>query len=323
MKRKLLFSSVAFFVLFNFSFFIFVGASSIGWDKTYGGAGYDGAFSLVETSDGGFAMAGQTDSFGAGRADFWLIKSDKSGNIEWDKTYGGTGYDSAFSLIETSDGGFAMAGQTDSFGAGDADFWLIKTDGSGNLEWQRPYGGAGYDASYALIETSDGGFALAGPTESSQAFSDSWLIKTDRTGIIQWNRAYGGLLYDDAYALVETSDGGFVIAGFTESFGAGASDYWIAKTDNSGNMQWNRTHGGPGPDIAQALVATSDGGFGMAGFTESFGAGNADLWLVKTDEYGIPEFPSWIILPFFVIMTLVLLLFKNKVFKKTKTANYL
>ena len=178
-------SCIVLFVLLSFSSIIRVGASSGMWNQTYGGASFDGAYALVETSDGGFALTGSTDSFGAGNADFWLVKTDASGNMEWNQTYGGAENDGAYALVETSDGGFALTGFTDSFGAGDVDFWLVKTDGSGNVEWNQTYGGASFDGAYALVETSDGGFALTGETDSFGAGdTDFWLVKTDENGII-------------------------------------------------------------------------------------------------------------------------------------------
>jgi predicted secreted protein len=135
-----------------------------------------------------------------------------------------------------------------------------------------------------LIQTSDGGYALAGSTQSFGAGSwDFWLVKTDAAGNAQWNRTYGGTSDDEAYALVQTVDGGYALAGYTGSIGAGYYDFWLVKTDASGNEQWNKTYGGTGDDDASALVQTGDGGYALAGRTESFGAGNYDFWLVKTD----------------------------------------
>ena len=125
------------------------------WQQTYGGADDDGALSLIQTSDGGYAMAGYTRSYGAGEDDFWLVKIDGSGSMQWNRTYGGTGADIASSLIETSDGGYALVGYTGSFGAGGDDFWLVKTDDSGNMQWNQTYGGNGEDYAFSLVQTSD------------------------------------------------------------------------------------------------------------------------------------------------------------------------
>jgi len=266
-------------------------SGNVEWNQTYGGADYDLGSSLVQTSDGGFALAGETESFGAGLADFWLVKTDEYGNMEWSRTYGGVGRDSANSLVQTSDGGYAIAGDTFSFGAGEDDIWLVKTDGSGNMQWNRTYGGGQSDWGRSVVQTDDGGYAIAGRTWSfgTGGLSDLWLIKTDGSGNVEWNQTYGGTGNDGAYSLVETSNGGFVLAGYTSSYGAGNYDFWLVKTDGSGNMQWNHTYGGTGYDLANSLVQTSDGGYALAGGTRSLGFGNSDVWLVKTDDSGNME----------------------------------
>ncbi len=162
-----------------------VGASSEMWSQTYGGPGGEYAEAMVQTSDGGYALAGYTDSFGAGGSDFWLVKTDSFGNMEWNQTYGGASFDHAYSLVETSGGGFALAGYTGSFGAEYANFWLVKTDMYGNVEWNRTYGGARWDSVSSLVEASDGGYALLGFTDSFGAGgSDFWLVMTDGKDVI-------------------------------------------------------------------------------------------------------------------------------------------
>jgi hypothetical protein len=263
-------------------------AGNIQWNKTYGGTDDEFAESLVQTADGGYALAGYTGSLGTqgGDADFWLVKTDASGNMQWNKTYGGTYDDAAYALVQTSDGGYALAGSTLSSGAGGNDFWLVKTDASGNKQWNKTYGGPSGDVAYALVQTADVGYALAGITLSYGAGSaDSWLVKTDASGNKQWDKTYGGTDWDEAYALVQTTDGGYALAGST-GYIAGSADSWLVKTDASGNKQWDKTYGGTSYDQAYALVQTTDGGYALAGSTESFGAGNRDFWLVKTDAAG-------------------------------------
>jgi len=139
-------------------------------------------------------------------------------------------------LVQTGDGGYALAGYTESFGAGNADCWLVKIDANGNAQWNQTYGGTSYDAARALVQTGDGGYALAGYTSSFGVGGyDCWLVKTDAAGNAQWNQTYGGKGIDWAIALVQTSDGGYALAGWTESFGAGSTDFWLVKTDASGN----------------------------------------------------------------------------------------
>jgi len=302
----------------NFDFWL-VKTDSFGnveWNQTYGGTKSDIAYSVIETSDRGFALAGYTMSFGVEESDFWLVKTDVSGNMEWNQKYGGEKSDIATSLIETSDGGFALIGNTLSFGFGDGDFWLVKTDMAGNMEWNWTYGGTGYDYASSLAQTSDGGYALAGDTHSFGAGdADFWLIKTDASGNMEWNRTYGEANADSAHSLVLTSDGGFALAGETDSFGAGGFDFWLVKTDGSGNIEWSRTYGGAESDNANSLVQTSDGGYALAGNTQSFGAGGYDLWLVRTNEQGIPEFPSWSILPLLFAAALTVITCKKRLTK--------
>jgi len=260
------------------------------WIQTYGGTSPDVARSVIQTSDSGYLVAGDTMSLGAGDKDFWLIKVDSSGNHEWNKTYGGANADLPFSLVATGDGGYVLAGRTRSFGAGAADAWLVKTDASGNMEWNKTYGGPRVDVAHAVIQTSDGGYALAGYTESFGADGqDLWLVKTDNDGNLEWRKRFGGSGDEDSRGVIETSDGGYALAGFTTSFGAGSEDFWLIKVDSSGNHEWNKTYGGANADLPFSLVATGDGGYALAGRTQSFGAGSLDFWLVKVDSSGNHE----------------------------------
>jgi hypothetical protein len=255
------------------------------WNKTYGGTGFDWAYALVQTNDGGYALAGSTgwDPL----VDLWLVKTDAYGNQQWNKTYGGTNFDSAFNLVQTIDGGYALAGTTRSYGAGNFDVYLVKTDSAGNMQWNKTYGGTGPDWASALVQMGDGGYALAGGTQSfSVGSTDFWLIKTDASGTMQWNKSYGGTGEDSPTALVWNGDDGYAIAGATFSFGAGGYDGWVVKTDSNGNMQWNKTYGGTNDDSPEDFVQTADGGYALAGRTTSFGAGEWDFWLVKTDASG-------------------------------------
>jgi len=260
---------------------------NVQWNKTYGGSNDDYAYSIVQTSDNGFALVGSTKSFGAGDFDLWLVKTDPFGNQQWSKTFGGIWEDWGYSLAKTTDGGLVLAGWTASFGLGSGDFWLIKTDGSGNLEWSQTYGDIYYDAASAVIQTVDGGFAVVGSTYSlGNGGSDVWLVKTNNLGNSQWRKTYGGTGNDYGYSLVQTSDNGYAILGSTSSFGAGIYDFWLIKTDNLGQEKWTKTYGGTGYDEAWSLIQTLDGGFALAGWTESFGAGLSDCWLIETDASG-------------------------------------
>jgi len=203
----------------------------------------------------------------------------------WNKTYGGTGSDQAITVIQTTDGGYALAGVTNSSGSGNYDSWLVKTDSVGNMQWNKTYGGTGYEAAYTVVQTVDGGYALVGYTTSFGAgSSDCWLIKTDFNGVMQWNKTYGGTNYDYGIRVIQTSDGGYALAGQTYSFGAGSIDFWLVKTDSAGTMQWNKTYGGTNYDYPLALIQTTDGGYALAGYTGLYP--NVDSWLVKTDSSG-------------------------------------
>jgi hypothetical protein len=253
------------------------------WSRWYGGLGDDWALSVVQTSDGGYVLAGLTDSSGAGCNDFYLVKTDSAGNAYWTRTYGGSGDDDAYSVIQMSDGGYALAGSTDSFGAGSYDFWLVKTDSAGNMQWNQTYGGAGNDYAYSVVQTSDGGYGLAGYTNSFGGVSyDFWLVKTDSAGNMQWNQTYGGLGDEKAYSLVQTTDGGYALAG-CKSYPIRMLNavFWLVKTDSVGNAQWNQTYGSAVDiDKAYAVVQTADGGYALAGVKGS------DFWLVRTDSSG-------------------------------------
>ena len=264
--------------------------SSVMWSQTFGGVEEEIAYSLVVTSDGGYALAGWTKSFGAGYNDFWLIKTDANGNIKWNHTYGGINPDRAYSLVETSDRGYALAGSTSSFGAGDNDFWLVKTDLNGTMLWNKVFneGDIGEDAR-SLVETSDGGYAIAGTTTSLGRLDQFFLIKTDSDGNEKWRRTYGGSNFESASSLVETFDGGYALAGITNPVGVRDSDCLLIKTDLNGIVQWNQTFGGTGDDNAYCLIETTGGGFALVGSTSSFGAGDSDFWLIKTDIYGNME----------------------------------
>ncbi|MDH5374950.1 MAG: hypothetical protein OEZ21_09050 [Candidatus Bathyarchaeota archaeon] len=250
------------------------------WNKTYGGPRCDTGRGAVLTDDGGYALFGNTRSFGAGDYDFWLVKTNSTGGMEWNQTYGGGGVDLAASLVRTDDGGFALAGRTSSFGAGSQDFWLVKTNSTGGMEWNQTYGTTGYEAATACVQTSDGEYALTGQ-KGIYDTAEFWLIKTNATGHEQWNETYGGPEEGDDHALsmVQTSDEGYALAGLATSLGAGGRDFWLIKTDPSGNAMWNLTFGESNDDVATSVIQTYDGGYAVAGYIES--SPDRDFWLIK------------------------------------------
>jgi hypothetical protein len=257
------------------------------WTRTYGGEGDDHAFSVRQTSDRGYIIAGHTGSFGAGNYDVYLLKTNASGTKLWDKTYGGSKADRGRSVQQASDGGYIIAGYTESFGAGHTDVYFVKTNASGDTLWTRTYGGKEGDQGNAVQQTSDGGYVIAGLTWSGGAgMMDVYLIKTNASGDTLWTRTYGGSDCDQGGAVQQTKDGGYIIAGSTSSFGAGQSDFYLIKTDASGDTLWTRTYGGTDHDFGLAVQQTSDGGYVIAGHTASSGAGDNDVYLVRTNASG-------------------------------------
>ena len=252
------------------------------WNKTYGGAGDDDAWSIKETVNGDLVLAGWTASFGTGSGDFWLVKTNQYGNMLWNKTYGGVLLDYAYCVQQTSDGGYALFGSTYSLGAGGVDFWLVKTDAAGNEQWNKTYGGALDDYGFSSKETFNGGYALAGSTSSfGEGVYDSWLVRTDQSGNVMWNKTYGASGYDETWSVLQAANQGFILAGGTDSYGAGSSDCWLIAADASGNLQWNITWGGTDYDYAYSVLECADGNFALAGETQSFGVGGSDFLLIK------------------------------------------
>jgi hypothetical protein len=262
---------------------------NVQWAKTYGGKVYEGASSVRQTADGGYIVAGSTTSFGAGNGDIFLIKTDANGNIIWAKTYGGANDDRASSVQQTSDGGYIVAGYTAPFRTGTSDIFLIKTDAKGNIQWAKTYAyeGTDYASALSVQQTSYGGYIVAGYTGSiDTGESDIFLIKTDAKGNVQWAKTYGGANDDGASSVRQTADGGYIVAGTTDSFGAGEGDIFLIKTDANGNIIWAKTYGGANDDRASSVQQTSDGGYIVVGQTNSFGTGKSDIFLIKTDAKG-------------------------------------
>ena len=211
----------------------------------------------------------------------------------WTRTYGGIEHDYGYTVQQTFDGGYIIAGATESYGAGNRDMYLIKTNASGDTLWTKTYGGYNYDGSYGhgdqyIQQTSDSGYIITGFTRSYGASVDSndiWLIKTDASGDTLWTKTYGGIRHEFGHSIQLTSDGGYIITGYTTSYGAGSSDVWLLKTDASGDTLWTKTYGGTDYESGYSARQTSDGGYIITG-CKNPGTGITDVWLIKTDSLG-------------------------------------
>ncbi|MCD6595519.1 hypothetical protein J7L68_07585 [bacterium] len=270
------------------------------WQKTYGGSKHDFGNSIAQTSDGGFIVAGKTYSFGAGNSDVYVLRLDSSGDTVWTRTYGGNGWDEGSSVAQTSDGGFIIVGFTWSLGAGKADVYLLRLDSSGNTIWTHTYGGSAFDEGCSVVQTSDGGFIVAGRTQSFGAGNDDvYIIRTNSSGDTLWTKTYGEDSDDMGYSIAQASDGGFIVAGVKGTIsggtanayiaavtGAGSCDIYLIRIDSSGDTIWTRTYGGEGSDKAKSVIQTSDGRFIVAGYTDSFGEGRFDVYLICLNSSG-------------------------------------
>jgi hypothetical protein len=297
------------------------------WDKSLGGSNFDHAYSVQEiTNNGciiaGYAISNDSDVTGNnGYRDYWIVKIDSSRNIHWQKCYGSTSYDDAFSILKTKDGGYIVAGNASAnngnvtgYHGNNAtchDAWVIKLDSSGNLQWQKCFGGSSTDGAYSIQQTFDGGYIFSGYTysndgnvsgnhDTTSGTSDFWIVKIDYLGNIQWQKCYGGSDGDQAFSIQQTNDRGYIVAGKTNSNDGDITgfhgiitgsdlynDIWIVKLDTIGNLQWQKCIGGSHDDQASTIKETNDGGFIVIGNTYSNDGdvtgnhGAADYWAVK------------------------------------------
>ncbi|WP_294282510.1 T9SS C-terminal target domain-containing protein [uncultured Chryseobacterium sp.] len=288
------------------------------WKKTYGGSGEDMARSIIQTADGGYAVAGFTTSsysgnvsLNQGDSDVWVIKLDPAGAIEWQKTYGGSGADEAKSIIQNTDGSYVLAGYTQSNDGdvsgnhGGIDFWVVKLSGSGNIEWQKAKGGTNQDVAHSVISTPDGGYMVTGYTYSNDGDVsgnhgnyDLWVVKFSGAGTLEWQKPLGGTDDDGAVSIAAASDGGYVLAGYIYSNDGNVSgnhgdyDIWVVKISGTGAIEWQKPIGGSSDEYPNAISRTSDGGYIVAGYSHSNDGdisgnhGNYDMWLVKLSNTG-------------------------------------
>jgi hypothetical protein len=276
------------------------------WSLTYipdSSAGYldwgDG-YSLIQTANGGYIVAGSVRDPPDNPGTYWcswVVKLTANGQVQWGRSYDLNDLDAgAHDIIQTTDGGYAFAGAALSYGGNGGKMWLVKIDANGNEQWNQTYLGRGgpTDGANSLVQTSDGGYTIAGYTYSSgTGYSDAILIKTDSSGNMIWKQTYGEAGENSgANSLIQTSDGGYLLAGYTNSSGAGTADVWAVKTDSLGNQEWNETFGGAGYSEATSVIQTSDGGYTLAGYSNSFGSGSYDFLLVKLASSSSTPSPS-------------------------------
>ena len=250
------------------------------WEKTFGDSLADWSYSVQQTVDDGYIIVGWTESFGVGLSDVYLIKTDSSGNLVWDKTYGDSLRDYGRSVRQTTDGGYIIAGDKG------RDIYLVKTDSAGGVLWETTCGPGLIDQGSSVQQTLDGGYVVAGVTYSFPTWGDVCLIKTDSLGNTVWEASHGGSINDAGYSVQQSLDGGYIIVGVTESFGEGFFDIYLVKIDSLGNVLWDTTYGGSEDDRGRSVQQTVDDGYIIAGWTRSFGAGLNDVYLIKTDSLG-------------------------------------
>ncbi|MBK9047607.1 MAG: T9SS type A sorting domain-containing protein [Bacteroidetes bacterium] len=297
------------------------------WDFRFGGTDVDWLIQSQHTIDQGYVLGGYSFSESSGdktqdvwgNDDYWIVKIDSLGNKQWDRDFGGTGDEVFYSLQQTSDKGFIIGGFSISDSSGDKtqnswgyeDFWIVKTDSLGNKQWDKDYGGVYGDRLHGLQQTTDGGYILGGysnsiiggdKTQPTWGFNDYWIVKIDSIGNKQWDKDYGGTDFDYLYSLQQTTDGGYILGGYSSSgIGGdkthaswGAEDYWIVKIDSLGNKLWDKVFGGTNSDLLFSLQQTSDGGYILGGYSSSGINGDktqntwglSDYWIVKIDSLG-------------------------------------
>jgi hypothetical protein len=265
------------------------------WEKTYGEPKRALAFSIIQIEDGSYALCGHTTSGrGVEDYDFLVIKLDRQGNLLWDRTFGSSSFDQAYSIIQTTEGGFAICGTKYSKKTGSSGFCVIKLDRDGKLIWEKTFDGpnknvTSTDVAYSIVPTTDSGYAVCGySTKRSKEvqFPDFWVIKLNHNGKLIWDKTFGGSGTDEASTIIQTIDGGYALCGTTSSKGAGQMDIWVIKLDDQGNLIWDKTLGGSKSEWGRSITQTTDSSYVLCGVTSSKGAGSGDIWVIKLDSQG-------------------------------------
>lgn len=260
--------------------------------NTYGSENNERAASMDQTSDGGFILAGSWHPQYSGYWDMYLVKIDSLGNQEWDSTFGFSGnhHDYCASVKQTTEGGYIIAGRTDSTIAGlGYDILVIKLDQTGSVEWQSLYGGERNDICQSIIQTDDGGYFISGSTNSLSTLDDFYAVKTDSIGNIEWETQIGGDEYDRCTDGIQTEDGGYAMAGFSNSFSSSFNDFYVVKLYPDGEIEWERVIGNEYNNQARSVRQTSDQGFIICGNTELTNPGHTQGYIVKLDDSGSKE----------------------------------
>ncbi len=264
----------------------------IQWTRTYGGNDDDGGYYVEQTADSGYVIIGYTFSFGFGQEDVYIIKTDFNGDTLWTKTYGYTKYEHGTCIKQTPSGGYVFTGNTYSYNGYNSNLLLVGLDASGNQTWMDTYGGDTlFTEGNSIHQTWDGGYIVVGSSASfspnpNPYLSHIYLLKTNALGSLLWSKTYGGNNEDYGYDARQSSDGGFIICGTTHSFGAGNGDIYLIKTDNTGNVIWSKTYGGPNFDDGRSVHELLNGGYLIGGTTENYGGVNSYVCLLKTDASG-------------------------------------
>lgn len=288
------------------------------WIKTFGGSGADFATDISKTNDGGYIVCGSTESKNGdvkvsnGRFDYWILKLTKNGELEWEKTFGGSDHDYANSIKPTNDEGYILVGESVS-NNGDIlnnkrgnDYWVLKLNKIGDIVWQKNLGGSAYDDALMVHQLKDGGFIIGGHSESSDGdvkknngYSDLWIVKLDQNGIIKWESSFGGSEYDNFKSISPTKDGGYIVGASTSSkIGEIKKDkkynnFWVLKLNKFGKIEWENMYGGNDNDYLSFVKQTKDGGFIASGYTNSSDGDiktkneQGDFWIIKIDKNGL------------------------------------
>ncbi len=293
---------------------------TVEWKRTYGGTGIEWAYAIEVTSDGGYIAAGYAElnngdvSGNHGGKDAWVVKLNSTGAIHWQKCLGGSGWDEAWAIKVTTDGGYIVAGRSNSTNGdvtgnhGGLDYWVVKLNSSGIIEWQKCLGGTGEDDAYAVRQTSDGGYIVTGETASNNGDVtgnhgdfDYWVVKLSTTGNLEWQKCLGGGGGDRANDILQADDGGYVVVGEASSNNGdithprGGYDIWAVKMSHNGTIEWQKSMGGSDQDWGRAIQKTSDGGYVICGTNWSNNGDIEDttsifdVWIIKLSVNGLVQ----------------------------------